>query len=181
MIQRANSSAVASFIDLPGGPMSDAVARRRLLRRAAVGAVGVTAAMLAASVGVLIWPRGSKAVRETYTVAAADVPEVNAEPYLNPEGRFYLVHTEDGLLALSWRCTHLGCRTNWQGPVRSKKAFACPCHGSTFDDHGRRTGGPARRPLDLMDLRVHDDGSVTVNTEAVSTRSRYAAGQAVAS
>lgn len=39
-------------------------------------------------------------------------------------------------------CTHLGCTVNMV-----ETGYACPCHGSTYDRHGRNTGGPAPLPL----------------------------------
>ncbi len=47
-----------------------------------------------------------------------------------PRGRFYLACLEDGgFLALSRRCTHLGCTVPWNP---EKGQFACPCHASVF-------------------------------------------------
>lgn len=43
---------------------------------------------------------------------------------------------------LSLTCTHLGCRVN-----ATEEGFACPCHGSGFDRHGRVLRGPAQEPL----------------------------------
>ncbi len=52
-------------------------------------------------------------------------------------GRFYLVRLSDGgFLALSIRCTHLGCSINWED---DKKRFICPCHASAFDINGECT------------------------------------------
>lgn len=153
--------------------------RRRFIRNATVGAIGAAFATLGTGFAFLLWPRRTSAVRGKVSVAAEDIPAVNAPPYVNTDGRFSLVHTEDGLLALSWRCTHMGCRTNWRGPVDSREAFKCPCHASTFTYSGVNTAGPARRPFDLMKLTVNGDGSVTVNTELVSSRTSYAPGQAV--
>jgi cytochrome b6-f complex iron-sulfur subunit len=156
-----------------------ASARRRFLWNALIGAIGSSVAILGTGFAFLLWPRRSSAVRNKFVVGAEEIPAVNMAPYVNDSGRFYLVHTEDGLLALSWRCTHKGCRTLWQGPVHSRKAFECPCHASTFTYSGVNTAGPARRPFDLMKLAVNGDGSVTVNTESVSSRSDYSPTQAV--
>lgn len=67
---------------------------------------------------------------------------------------------------LSSRCTHVGCPTQPNGPLArgrtqhtetgvvglvpivSTAGFGCPCHGSQFDTEGKRTAGPAPRPLD---------------------------------
>ena len=44
--------------------------------------------------------------------------------------------------AISATCTHQGCTV-----APSGEGFACPCHGSTYDHDGERTGGPAPRAL----------------------------------
>ena len=45
--------------------------------------------------------------------------------------------------ALSAKCPHLGCRI---GMVVGA-SLLCPCHGSSFDEAGRRLGGPATSDL----------------------------------
>jgi glycine/D-amino acid oxidase-like deaminating enzyme/nitrite reductase/ring-hydroxylating ferredoxin subunit len=58
---------------------------------------------------------------------------------------------EDGeLVAVSTRCTHLGCQVNWN---RAEKSWDCPCHGSRFAPDGAVLQGPAvhrleRKPID---------------------------------
>jgi Rieske Fe-S protein len=58
---------------------------------------------------------------------------------------------EDGeLVAVSARCTHLGCLVSWNGAERS---WDCPCHGSRFAPDGTVLEGPAvhrleRKPLE---------------------------------
>ena len=51
---------------------------------------------------------------------------------------------DDGsLVAVSTRCTHLGCQVNWNAAERS---WDCPCHGSRFAPDGSvpRAGRPPR-------------------------------------
>ncbi|HYI35151.1 MAG TPA: FAD-dependent oxidoreductase [Thermoleophilaceae bacterium] len=58
---------------------------------------------------------------------------------------------DDGqLIAVSTRCTHMGCQVNWNSAERS---WDCPCHGSRFATDGEVLQGPAvhrleRKPLD---------------------------------
>jgi cytochrome b6-f complex iron-sulfur subunit len=85
------------------------------------------------------------------------------------EGRFYLVRTADGFLALWQKCTHLGCAVPW---VENDKQFHCPCHGSLFDPVGVVTGGPAPRPMDYFPVEIRD-GEVWVDTSQPTQRSTF--------
>jgi glycine/D-amino acid oxidase-like deaminating enzyme/nitrite reductase/ring-hydroxylating ferredoxin subunit len=53
---------------------------------------------------------------------------------------------DDGtLVAVSPRCTHLGCQLAWNTAERS---WDCPCHGSRFSPEGEILQGPAVRKLE---------------------------------
>jgi glycine/D-amino acid oxidase-like deaminating enzyme/nitrite reductase/ring-hydroxylating ferredoxin subunit len=57
---------------------------------------------------------------------------------------------EDGeLVAVSTRCTHLGCQVNWNDAERS---WDCPCHGSRFAPTGEVLHGPAVHQLERKPL-----------------------------
>jgi cytochrome b6-f complex iron-sulfur subunit len=91
------------------------------------------------------------------------------------DGHFYISHLEDGgFLALSWRCTHLGCTIPW---VKTEDQFHCPCHGSLFDKRGVVLGGPAPRPMDLFPIDLVD-GSLVVNTGEPIKRAAFDPSQA---
>ena len=76
------------------------------------------------------------------------------------EGRFFLVRDQSGgFLALSKKCTHLGCSLAWD---EENKKFVCPCHGSSFDMAGNVLAPPATRGLDNYPIRF-EDGVVLVN------------------
>ena len=78
-----------------------------------------------------------------------------------PRGQFYLACLQDGgFLALSRRCTHLGCTVPW---VAAENQFICPCHSSVFDIRGGAVKPPASRPLELFRVRI-ENNIVTVNT-----------------
>ena len=155
------------------------VARRQFLRSAALGAAGSVLALLAAGFGLLLWPTKTGAFGSEITVRPEDVPAVDAPPYRHMAGHFYLAHNEDGLLALWWKCPHLGCTVPWVGPPNSPQAYRCPCHGSMYDYNGVRTGGPAPRPMDLMKVTVAEGGAVRVDTGEITQRTDYIPDQAV--
>lgn len=154
--------------------------RRQFVRNAALGAVGSVTALLGAGFGLLLWPRTTGAFGSELTVQADDVPAVGAAPFRNIQGRFFLVHSDDGLMALYTKCPHLGCTVPYVGPPDSQQAFQCPCHGSMYDYVGDRTGGPAPRPMDYMTVTVDEaTGNVAVDTGDIHQRLEYMPDQAV--
>lgn len=159
-------------------PMQGQVQRRSFVRNAALGAVGSVLALTGAAFGAMLWPNKTGAFGSTIVVPPDQVPAVDAPPYKNTQGKFFLVHTKDGLLALYSKCTHLGCSVPWVGPPDNVHAFQCPCHGSMFDYTGVKTGGPAPRPLDYMAVTV-EGGNVMVNTGDIKSRMGYDPSQAV--
>jgi len=85
-------------------------------------------------------------------------------------GRFYLARLEDGgFLALSRKCTHLGCTVPWA--VEENK-FICPCHGSSFDITGNVISPPAPRALDMYPVIIEND-IVKVDTSKPIKRGEF--------
>ena len=153
--------------------------RRQFVRNAALGAVGTVLALLGAGFGLLLWPHKTGAFGSEITIPAASVPPVMGVPFRHIQGKFYLMHNDDGLLALYTKCPHLGCTVPWKGPADSPNAFQCPCHGSMYDYDGVRTGGPAPRPMDYMTVTVDPaTGNVKVDTGDIHQRTAYSPDQA---
>jgi cytochrome b6-f complex iron-sulfur subunit len=68
------------------------------------------------------------------------------------KGNCYLNRLDDGgFLAISKKCTHLGCAVPW---VAERKQFECPCHASIFDITGDVIKSPAPRALDLYPVTI---------------------------
>jgi cytochrome b6-f complex iron-sulfur subunit len=124
----------------------------------------------------------------TVTLTPDRVPQPGAEPARVSEGKFWLANLQGnqgdvlgtggtgGLIALYWKCPHLGCTVPWRGDFNGSGVnfpgvvgwFRCPCHGSTYSRAGVRVFGPAPRSMDTMGLSVNGDGSITVNTGSIT-------------
>ncbi|MGD9041029.1 MAG: ubiquinol-cytochrome c reductase iron-sulfur subunit [Desulfobacteraceae bacterium] len=91
-----------------------------------------------------------------------------------PMGHFYLCRLEDGgFLALSRKCTHLGCTVPW---MEDERKFVCPCHSSAFDIRGNVINTPAPRALDLYAISI-ENNIVNVNTGKRIRRTEFRAKQ----
>ncbi|CAN5768644.1 hypothetical protein BH23CHL4_BH23CHL4_18620 [soil metagenome] len=146
------------------------VSRRNFVRNATLGAIVIVLGQLTFGFLRFFWPNKTGAFGSVVTVIAADVPEVGAAPSRNTAGKFYLVQNEDGVMALYWKCTHLGCTVPWN---EGEDRFHCPCHGSIFFKNGVKESGPAPRPLDLFPVTVTPAGDVQVDTGAPTFRRDY--------
>ena len=149
--------------------------RRRFLDRLWRVLGVVAAAELAAVVVAYLWPRPNGEESSRGVVEAGPVGEftpASVTPF--PGGRFYLVRLSDGgFLALSSKCTHLGCTVTFD-PER--QTFPCPCHASSFDLRGDVIAPPAPRALDLYPVAI-EGGVVRVDTRRRIQRSRFSPGQ----
>jgi cytochrome b6-f complex iron-sulfur subunit len=74
--------------------------------------------------------------------------------------RICVVRDGAKLAAISTTCTHLGCIIGL-----SDTGFACPCHGSRFDQDGNVTGGPAPRPLPWYKVSLAPNGEIEVDKD----------------
>jgi len=91
-------------------------------------------------------------------------------------GRFYLCRLQDGgFIALSLRCTHLGCSVSWE---ESKKRFICPCHSSAFDMNGEVLNPPAARALSYYPVLI-ENGMVKVDIGTLKERNSFIKDQLV--
>jgi cytochrome b6-f complex iron-sulfur subunit len=87
-----------------------------------------------------------------------------------PRGHFYLACLADGgFLAISRRCTHLGCTVPWNA---DQKKFVCPCHASVFNIRGNVIQSPAPRALDIFEIRI-ENNIITVDTAKRIERSEF--------
>ena len=81
-----------------------------------------------------------------------------------PAARSYLTRLDGEVVALSHKCTHLGCKVPF---CDSSGQFECPCHGSIFNRVGEFRGGPAPRGMDRHPVEVGADGLLYIDTGTV--------------
>lgn len=75
--------------------------------------------------------------------------------------RICIVREGNKIAAISTTCTHLGCSV-----AISDTGFACPCHGSRYDQDGTVTGGPAPKPLPWFKVSLAPNGEIEVDKNA---------------
>jgi cytochrome b6-f complex iron-sulfur subunit len=148
--------------------LSKPLTRGQFLSIAWVGALGVLAVETAISLLNFLKPAASGGFGGlVYAGKVEEFPVGSVNRVLS--GRFFVVSTEQGLIALWQRCTHLGCAIPW---AESEGQFHCPCHGSLFDRMGLVTGGPAPRPMDTFPIVIKGD-EVWVDTSKPTQRTGF--------
>ncbi len=88
----------------------------------------------------------------------AEFPPVSAT--FVSERRLFVFNTPEGFYAISAVCSHLGCNVDHE----PGKGFACPCHGSAFEEDGRVRTGPAAWPLPRYPMSLSRHGELIVDT-----------------
>ena len=154
------------------------LARRRFLRTL-WKALGLLALVEVIGMAVAyLWPRKEKAAENVF----GGVFSAGAVESFKPGsvtafriGQFYLARLSDGgFLALSRKCTHLGCTVAWGA---KEEQFICPCHASVYDIRGDVVRSPASRALDYFPVIIEND-VVKVDTAKAIKRNRFHTSQA---
>jgi succinate dehydrogenase/fumarate reductase iron-sulfur protein len=84
------------------------------------------------------------------------VPQIGFLVFNHGDKRAFLRRKAGGEIeAISERCSHRGCRVNWDEPTGE---FQCPCHKGVFDREGVPISGPPQRPLDRYPTRMGSAG-----------------------
>ncbi len=149
------------------------LSRRDFLRKL-WAALGLVAVIEFITVGVAFLRPRKPGIKEgvfggIITAGPIDTFEVDSVTAYR-EGQFYLVRLQDGgFLAISRKCTHLGCTVPW---IEKEKKFKCPCHASSFDIAGNVTSPPAPRALDLYRVKI-ENNIVKVDTSKPIKRQTF--------
>lgn len=129
------------------------ITRRSFLALMGVGACLIGAAQLTGvSMLGFLYPNAMKIPPSIFSIG-------RPEEILSREGKVFhpkqkvFIETQSGKVRVQTAvCTHLGCTVNMV-----ETGYSCPCHGSTYDQHGKNTGGPA--PLPLVYFKVFKGAS----------------------
>jgi cytochrome b6-f complex iron-sulfur subunit len=144
---------------IPAGE-PDPITRRRALSRLWKAGLGLVGAAGLWTTWDLLRPVPTSGFGgNVRAIPPEDVPSDNVVSI--GAARSYLTTVDSEVIALYWKCTHLGCRVPW---CESSGQFECPCHGSVFNRAGDFLAGPAPRGLDRFATSVGDDGLVYIDT-----------------
>jgi len=142
--------------------MSKAIERRTFLSRMwklGLGFVAVAGAWTTWDILQPASPSGFGGKIKAGKVAA--VPDKAVETVSAAQA--YLTKNGDDVVALWWRCPHLGCRVPW---CDSAGEFECPCHGSRFNRLGEYRAGPAPRGMDRFAVEIVEE-AVIIDTATI--------------
>lgn len=119
------------------------ISRRSFLALMGVGACLIGAGQLiGASFLGFLYPNAMKIPPSIFSIGRPEEVLARDGKVYNPTQRVFIETLSGKVRVQTAVCTHLGCIVNMV-----ETGYKCPCHGSTYDIHGRNTGGPAPRPL----------------------------------
>lgn len=133
-----------------------AISRRTFLALlgTGVGLLGVGQLFGASLLGFL-YPNAMKTPPTLFSIGRPDELLSIEGKVFRPKQKVF-VETKEGRVRVQTAvCTHLGCTVN-----AVETGYRCPCHGSTYDQVGRNTGGPAPLPLVFFKLFLGASGEV---------------------
>lgn len=135
------------------------MSRRSFLALMGVGACILGAAqMVNVSMLGYLYPNAMKVPPSVFSIGRPeDVLSIEAKVF-NAKQKVF-IETKAGKVRVQTAvCTHLGCTVNMVDT-----GYSCPCHGSTYDQFGRNTGGPAPSPLVFFEVFTGASGDLLVD------------------
>ena len=116
---------------------------------------------------LFIKPRATYGQPSRFSIGKAEAFPPGSKIALDQQ-RVCIVREGDRVAAISTTCTHLGCIVSL-----SETGFACPCHGSRYDQDGNVTGGPAPKPLAWYDVSLAPNGELMVDKDTEIQSGNY--------
>ena len=170
----------------PPDPEAIGVSRRHFFNVATVTLMGAGLGAFAAAAFVgFLWPSGTGGFGGSVTVGKLGnikdgikqgggffyVPEARSWITEYPEESLpaaelvysenLLVTMREGIVVLSQKCPHLGCRVP---ECATSQWFECQCHGSQYNRVGEKKAGPAPRGMDRFPATLAANDDLTIDT-----------------
>jgi cytochrome b6-f complex iron-sulfur subunit len=120
----------------------------------------VAAATVAACACAIALPQITEAAPEDLVDVGtpADYPKDGVIDKFVSTQKFFVIRKDNKIFATSALCTHKNCVLKPKGD-----ALACRCHGSTFNDVGEVTKGPAKVSLPRFGISINDQKHLIVD------------------
>lgn len=138
-------------------PTDERIGRRKLL--AWLSSVGLFGSAILAALSDLIFfkPRVTYGQPQTFQIGKPEDYPPGVRIAREAE-KICIVREGAKVAVISTVCTHLGCSVSI-----ADTGFACPCHGSRYDQDGTVTGGPAPKPLPWFKVSLAPNGELEVD------------------
>ena len=140
--------------------------RRMLIWLSSFGLVG-SAAISVVSNLLFIKPRATYGQPSRFAIGKPENFAPGTRIALGDQ-RVAVVREGNKFAAIPITCTHLGCIVGV-----ASTGFACPCHGSRFDQDGNVTGGPAPKPLPWFKVSLAPNGDLEIDKGAEVPQGSY--------
>jgi len=138
-------------------PSATDPSRRSLITWISSFALAASGLIAAAANFIFIKPRVTYGAPARFAIGKPDDFPPGTRISLDTH-RICVVRDGNKLAAISTTCTHLGCIVGV-----ADTGFACPCHGSRYDQDGNVTGGPAPKALAWYQLTLAPNGELEVD------------------
>lgn len=105
-----------------------------------------------------LYPNAMKTPPSTFSIGRPDDVLSRDGKVFYPKQKVFIETLGGKVRVQTAVCTHLGCTVNMV-----ETGYACPCHGSTYDQYGLNTGGPAPLPLVYFHIYQGASGDIMVD------------------
>lgn len=134
------------------------VPRRSLLTWLSSVALFGSAVISALANFVFLKPRATYGAPSRFSIGRPDQFPSGSRIAIE-QRRICVARDGNQVAVISTTCTHLGCIVGV-----ADTGFACPCHGSRYDQDGNVTGGPAPKALPWYQVKLAPNGELEVDT-----------------
>ena len=144
--------------------------RRDFFEKLTKGVLGATGAVIAGEAAAMVSHSSKTTIAHAVTAGSPGDYLPNSLTYIET-AQVWLGRDALGFYALDAHCTHLGCLIK-----HDSEKFACPCHGSAFQENGAVINGPTARPLRYLLVELNGYNHLLINrTKIVDPQERLIA------